>query len=152
MVMGDWRAAPALVLALGDTGSMDDDVPYAVLGLSTNESLGTEASAQEVDTPESLPALDWVLAHARLERPEDLRLPRLVHGLILFTLDCRAKVDVDCLQDILDCDERVARGMSGIWRDCEQPGEVTNAKGKGGQGRGRGGRSEDGRGEAWVGM
>jgi hypothetical protein len=94
--------------------------------------LGTEASAQEVDTPEPLPALNWVRAHARLERPEDLRLPRLAHGLILIALDCCAKVDVDCQQDILDGDERVSRGMSGIWKDCEQPREVTNAKGKGG--------------------
>ena len=55
-------------------------------------------------------------------------------------------------EDILDGDERVARGMSGVWKDCEQPGEVTTAKGKGGQGRAGSGRGEDGRGEAWVGV
>ena len=124
---------------------VNDDVPYAVLGLSTNESLGTEASIQEVDAPEPLPALNWVRAHARLERPEDLRFPRLAHCLILIARDSVAKVDVDCEQDILDGDERVTRGMSDIRKDCEYPGEVTNAKDKGGQGRGRGGRNEDGR-------
>jgi len=54
---------------------VDDDVPYTVLGLSTNESLGAETSAQKVDTPESLPTLNRVSAHAGLERPEDVRLP-----------------------------------------------------------------------------
>ena len=132
--------------------SVDDDVPYAVLGLSANESLGTEASAQKVDTSESLPALNCVRAHARLERAEDIPLSSLAHGLILTTLGCLAKVVVDGDQDILDGDERVARGVSGIWKDCEQPGEGTNAKGKGGQGRVRSGRREDGRGEVWVGM
>jgi hypothetical protein len=149
MMMGDWREA----LALGDMRQLvNDDVPYAVLGLSTNESLGTEASAQEVDTPEPLPALNLVRAHARLEGPEDLRLPRLAHGLILLALGCRAKVDEDCEQDILDGDERVLGGMSDIREDREQPREVTNAKCKGRQGRARGGRSEDARGETWVGL
>ena len=132
--------------------SLDDDVPYVVLGLSTNESLGTEASAQEVDTTEPLLALSLVRSHAGLERPEDLRLPRLAHELILITLDCHAEVTIDSEDDILDGDERVPRGMSGIRKDCEQPGEVTNAKGEGGQGRGGGGRSEDGWWEAWVRM
>jgi hypothetical protein len=146
-VIGGWRRRWRWAIL---RQSLDDDIPYAVFGLSANESLGTIASAQEVDTPEPLPALNWVLAHARLERPEDLRLPRLAHGLIFITLDCRAKVSVDCAQDILDGDKSVPRGMSGIWTDCEQPREVANAKGKGGQGRAGGGRSEDTRGEAWV--
>jgi hypothetical protein len=131
---------------------LDSNIPYAVLGLSANESLGTEASAQKVDAPEPLPALNWVRPHARFERPEDLRLPRLAHRLILVTLDCRAKVEVDSEQNILDGDERVSGGTADIRKDCEQPGKATNAKGKGGQGRARGGRSEDTRGEAWVGM
>ena len=117
-----------------------------------NESLGTEASAQKVDTPEPFPALNWVRAHARFERLEYILLPGLAHGLILITADCLAKVGVDCEQDIQDGDERVPRGMSGIWKGCEQPGETRDAKGKGRQGRGRGGRSEDGRGEPGVGM
>ena len=123
MMMGDWRAAALC-------RSVDDDVPYAVLGLSANESLSTETSAQKVDTPESLPALNWVRAHARFERAEDILLPGLAHGLILVTLDCRAKVEIDGDQDVLDGDERVARGVSGIWKDREEPGEVSNAKGK----------------------
>ena len=109
---------------------LDDDVPYAVLGLGTNESLGAEASAQKVDTPKTLPALNRVRAHAGLERLEDLRLPRPAQGLIFIAIDSRAKVKIDCEQDILDCDKRVLRGMSGIWRGCELPGKVTDTKGK----------------------
>lgn len=131
---------------------MDDDVPYAVRGLRANESLSTVASAQKVDTADLLPALNCVRTHARLERPADLRLPKVAHSFILITIDCRVKMDVNCQQDILDSDERVLMELSGIWNDCEWPGEVTKAKRKGGQGRVRGGRSEDGRGEAWVGM
>jgi len=148
---GDWRAV-AFQGRYCVCQSVDDDVPHAVLGLSANESLGTEASAQKVDTSESLSALNCVRAHARLERAEDIPLPSPAHGLILITLGCRAKVVVDGDQDILDGDERVARGVSGIRIDCEQPGEVTNAKGKGGQGRARSGRREDGWREPWVGM
>ena len=47
--------------------SVDDDVPDAVLGLSTDESLGTDASTQKVDPAEPLTALTFVRAHARLE-------------------------------------------------------------------------------------
>jgi hypothetical protein len=36
---------------------------------------------------------NWVRAHARLKLPEDLRLPRLAHGLILIT--CRAKMEIN---------------------------------------------------------
>jgi len=80
----------------GDTASLgDNDVPYAILGLGTNESLGTEASAQEVDTPEPLPALNRVHAYAPLECLEDPRLLRLAHGLVFSALDCRAKVEID---------------------------------------------------------
>jgi len=39
---------------------MDDDVPHVVLGVSTDEPLGTMAPIQEVDTSESLPPLNWV--------------------------------------------------------------------------------------------
>ena len=86
MTIGDWWAVAALVY---------DDIPYTVLRLSTNESLGTEASAQKVDTPEPLRALNRVRADAGFERPEDLRLPRLTHGLIIITTDSRAKMKVD---------------------------------------------------------
>ena len=77
------------------TSLSNDDVPHAVLGLSTHESLGTEASAQEVDTPEPLPALNWVRTDAPLELSEDLPFPSPVHSLILAALDCRAKVEVN---------------------------------------------------------
>ena len=132
--------------------SLDGDLPDAVLGPSTDETLGTEASTQKVNTAEPLPALTCVRAHARLECQVELLLLILARGLIFITLDWRAKVRVDGDKDILDGNERVGRGMSGIWKDCEQPGEVTNAKGNGAQGRGGGGRREDGWGEAWVGM
>jgi hypothetical protein len=112
---------------------VNDDFPYAIL--ITNESLGTEASGQEVDTSEALPALNLVRVDTPLKRPEDLRPPRFAHGLIFITLDCRAKVEVDREQDILDGDESVTRGTPGIRPDCEQPGKVANAKGKGGQWR-----------------
>jgi len=80
----------------GNTASFNDnDVPYAILGLGTNKSLGTEASAQEVDTPEPLPAQNRVRAYAPLECLADPRLLRLAHGLVFSALDCRAKVEVD---------------------------------------------------------
>ena len=80
----------------GDTASLgDNDVPYAIRWPDTNESLGMEASAQEVDTPEPLPALNWVRAYTPLECLEDLHLSRLAHGLVFSALDCRAKVEVD---------------------------------------------------------
>ena len=87
----------------------NDDVPYTILGLRTNEflytkSLGTEASAQEVDTPEPFPALAFIRADTPLKCPEDLRLLRLAHCVILTALDCRAKVEIDREQDILDGD------------------------------------------------
>ncbi len=86
--------------------------------------LGTEASTRKVDTLGLLPAFDWVRAHARLERSEDLHLPRLAHGLMLITLGCHAKVEVDREQDILDGDDRVPRGVSDIWPDIERPDDV----------------------------
>jgi hypothetical protein len=94
----------------GDTASLgDNDVPYAILGLGTDKSLGTEASAQEVDTPEPLPALHWVRADAPLECTEYLRLPRLAHGLILVPLDCRAKMGINREQDVLNGDDGIPR-------------------------------------------
>ena len=39
---------------------MDDDVPHVVLGVSTDESLGTVAPIQEVDTSKPLPPLNGV--------------------------------------------------------------------------------------------
>jgi hypothetical protein len=62
---------------------------------------------------------------------EDIFLPSHAHGLILITFDCRAKVEVDGNQDVLNGDEGIPMGgVSSIWEDCKQPGEVTNAKGK----------------------
>ena len=71
---------------------MNDDVPDAVLGVRMDEtlSLSTNASIQEIDTSESLPALSGISTNTTLELAEDLRLPRLAHGLILGTLDGRA--------------------------------------------------------------
>jgi hypothetical protein len=93
-----------------------------------NKSLGTEASTRKVDTLGPLPALNWVRAHARLERSEDLHLPRLAHGLVFVTLGRHANVEVDREEDILDGDDRVPRGMSGIWPDIERPGKVANTR------------------------
>ena len=115
-MMNDWRVEVALGML---RQLVNDDVPYAVLGLCTNDSLGTEASTQEVDSPQPLLALNSVRAHARIEGPEDLQLPRLAHGFILVTLDCRAKVGEDREQDILDGDDRIPRGISGIRPDSE---------------------------------
>ena len=94
----------------GDTASLgDNDVPYAVLGLGADKSLSTEASAQEVDTPEPLPALYWVRADAPLECTEYLRLPRLAHGLILGALDYCVKMSINHKQDVLNGDDGVPR-------------------------------------------
>lgn len=135
----------------GVTASLGDyDVPYAVLGLGADKSLGTEASAKEVDSSESLPALHWVRADAPLECTEDLRLPRLAHGLILGALDCRAKVGINREQDVLNGDDPVPRRKSGIRPDVEHPGKIANAKRQRGQWRAGGGLAEDGRGETWV--
>jgi hypothetical protein len=41
-----------------------------------------------------------------------IRLPRLTH-----TLGCGSKVDIDRKQDMPDGDERIPRGMSGVWTD-----------------------------------
>jgi len=41
-------------------GSADDDIPHAVLGMSTDESLGAVASIQQVDTSKPLPPLNRV--------------------------------------------------------------------------------------------
>jgi len=78
-----------------------------------------EASTQKVNTPQPFPALNLVRAHARIEGPEYLHLPRPAHGFILVTLDCCAKVEVDREQDILHGDDRILRGMSGIRPDSE---------------------------------
>ena len=128
----------------------NDDVPHAILGLSPHESLCTEASAQEVDTPEPLPALDWVRTDAPLESSEYFRLPRPVHSLILAALDCRAKVEVDREQDVLDGDDGIPRRTCGFWPHGKQPGKVANAKCKGGLWRAGGGLGEDFPGQMWV--
>ena len=138
---GDWRHGPSL---------NNDDVPYAILGLSTDESLGKEASAQEVDTPEPLLALNLIQADTLLECPKYFHLPKSLLGLILTALDCRAKVEIDREQDVLDGDDGIPRGIRGIWPDCTQPGKVTNAKCQGGQRRARGGCGENSRGQTWV--
>jgi hypothetical protein len=46
-----------------------------------------------------------------------LCLLRLVHGLILITLGCHAKVNIDGMNDILDSDKHVPRGMCRVWKD-----------------------------------
>lgn len=112
--MGD---RPATAQALGDTvlyQLVNDDVLYAGLGLSSNGS----QSAQNVDTPPhdagAPSTLNWDRAHARLKHPGDHRLPRLALGVILITLDCRAKVEGDRVHGIPDSNERVPKGMPGI--------------------------------------
>ena len=74
--------------------SVNDDLPYIILRLSTDETLCAEASAQEVDKQEPLPLLNWIRGNAVLEHPPYFRLPGLVHGLILMSLDHRAEVKV----------------------------------------------------------
>lgn len=53
---------PTLLKMMAVVGNhlVDDDVPHAVLGMSTDDSLGAVASIQEVDTSKSLPPLNWV--------------------------------------------------------------------------------------------
>ena len=89
----------------------NDDVPYPVPGLSTNESLGTEASVQEIDTPEPICALNFIRTDAPLKCLKDLYPPRLAHGVILTALDCLANVEVDCEQDVPDGDDGILRRM-----------------------------------------
>ena len=101
---------PVLLMVIGGVGlSLSDDNAPDVLELSTNESLGTEASAQEVNAPESFPALTFIYADTPPKYLEDLRLPRLAHGVILTALDCHAKVEVDREQDVLDGDDVIPR-------------------------------------------
>ena len=129
---------------------MNDDVPDAVLGVRTDETLSANASVQEVDTSEPLPTLSGISTNTTLELAEDLRLPRLAHGLILGTLDGRAEVVVDGEQHVVDSDVGFPRRECGIGENVEHPGEVTHTKSQRGQRRVGGGRSEDGRRELWV--
>lgn len=98
-----------MVAMVGGNHLVDGDVPHAVLGVSTDESLGAVASIQEINTSQSLPPLNWVCANTTLELPEDFRLPRLAHGLVLGALHSRAEVVVDGEQDVLDCDVGLPR-------------------------------------------
>ena len=75
--------------------SVDDDIAHAVLGMSTDESLGAMASIQQVDTLKPLPPLNWIWANTTLKLPEDFRLPRLAHDLILGALHIHAEVVMD---------------------------------------------------------
>jgi hypothetical protein len=123
--------------------SVNDDVPHAVLGVRTDETLSAHASVQEVDTSEPLPALDGIGANTTLELAEDLRLPGLAHGLVLGTLDGRAEVVVDGEQHVVDGDVGLAGRESGVGENVEHPGQVTHPKTQGGQRRAGGGRGED---------
>ena len=93
-----------------DPSRRNDDVPHNIPQMRTDESMGTEASAQEVNAPEPLPALNFIRADAPLKCLEDLGLPRLAHGFILTALDCHANVQIDREQDVLDGDEAIPRG------------------------------------------
>lgn len=99
--------------------SVDDDIPHAVLGMSTDESLGAVASIQEVDTLKPLPPLNWVPANTMLELPEDFRLPRLARGFILGALHSRAEMVVDGEQDVLNCDVGLPRREAGVGGNVE---------------------------------
>ena len=100
-----------LLMVIGGVGPSlsDDNAPCDVLELSTNESLGTEASAQKVNAPEPFPALAFIRADTPPKYLEDLRLPRLARGIILTALGCHAKVEVDREQDVLDGDDIIPR-------------------------------------------
>jgi len=129
---------------------VNDDVPHAVLGVGTDETLSADASVQEIDTSEPLPALNGISANATLELAEDLRLPRLAHGLILGTLDGRAEVVVDGEQHVVDSDVGFPGRESGVGEDVEHPWKVTHTKTQRGQWRAGSGRGEDGWREVWV--
>ena len=130
--------------------SVNDDVPHAVLGVRSDETLSADASVQEIDTSEPLPALKGISANTTLELAEDLRLPRLAHGLILGTLDGRAEVVVDGEQHVVDSDVRFPGRESGVGENIEHPGKVTHTKSQRGKWRAGGGRGEDRGRQVWV--
>ena len=83
------------------------------------QSLGAVASIQEVDTSKPLPLLNRVWANTTLEIPEDFRLPRMAHDLILSALHIRAEVVVDGEQDVLNCDVGFPRREGGVGGNVE---------------------------------
>ncbi len=132
--------------------SVDGDVPDAVLGISTDESLSAEVPAQKVDTSQSLPSLDWVCADATLKLLVDFPLPGLAHGIILAPLDGSAQVVVNGQEDVLDGDIGIPRREAGVGGNIEQPRQVTHTKPQSGQWGARGRLSKDCWRKAWVGL
>jgi len=116
-------AAPEMVIL---RRLLNDDIPHAALRLSTDQSLCVEATAQKVDAPQSLPPLSWIRTDTVLKRLEDLRLPSPAHGIILVTLHCRAEVEVDGKQDILDGDDGTPRREARVRGNVKLPGKVAN--------------------------
>jgi hypothetical protein len=117
-------AAPATVIL---RRLLNDNVPHVALRLSTDESLSAEVTAQKVDAPKALPPLSWIRTDTALKRLEDLRLPSLAHGIILVTLDCRAEVEVDGKQDILDGDNGTPWREARVRNSVKHPGKIANA-------------------------
>jgi len=113
--------------------SVDGDVPDAVLGISTDESLSAEVPVQKVDTSQSLPSLDWVCADATLKLLVDFPLPGLAHGIILAPLDGSAQVEVDGEEDVLDGDIGFPGREARVGGNIEQPRQVTHTKPQSGQ-------------------
>ena len=107
-------------------------------------------SAKEVDTPETLPPLNWICANAMLKCFVDCRLDGLAHGIVLMRFGGNAEVDIDSRENILDSDDGVPGGESSIWSSNDQPGETADAKREGGQRRVRGGLGENGRRQLWA--